>query len=113
MIKLNLDRKPKWLDLGIGVRLLLAPMSTALMIAARSDDEVQNLPATATNDERGMTFAHALARRAVIDWEGVGDADGGGGVQCLAHVAHPAGRTDRKDGRMGIKDGQTGGGGRG
>ncbi len=30
----------------------------------------------ASNEERALSFAKALARKAVLAWEGVGDADG-------------------------------------
>lgn len=76
MIRLNLSPEPQWLEIAPGLRLLLAPMSTALMMAARSDAALRDLPEAADNDTRGMVFARALARRALLDWEGVGDADG-------------------------------------
>ena len=46
------------------------------MVATRSDPAVQDLDAEASNDARAAIFAGALARRAVVDWDGVGDADG-------------------------------------
>ena len=76
MIRINLSPEPQWLDLGHGVRLQLLPLTTALMVATRSDPAVQDLEANASNDTRAAVFAAALARRAIIDWEGVGDADG-------------------------------------
>ena len=76
MIRINLSPEPQWLDLGHGVRLLLLPLTTALMVATRSDIAVQDLAADASNDSRAAVFAAALARRAVVDWDGVGDADG-------------------------------------
>ena len=76
MIRINLSPEPQWLDLGHGVRLQLLPLTTALMVATRSDTAVQSLEADASNDSRAAVFAAALARRAVIGWEGVGDADG-------------------------------------
>ena len=76
MIRINLSPEPQWLDLGHGVRLQLLPLTTALMVATRSDSAVQELEADANNDTRAAVFAAALARRAVVDWEGVGDADG-------------------------------------
>ena len=76
MIRINLSPEPQWLDLGHGVRLQLLPLTTALMVATRSDPAVQDLEAKASNDTRAAVFAAALARRAIIDWEGVGDADG-------------------------------------
>jgi hypothetical protein len=74
MLRPDLTSEPRWLDLGHGVRLHVAPLSTALMVAARSDAAVEALPAT--DEERALVFAKAIARLAVNDWEGVGDADG-------------------------------------
>ena len=54
----------------------MLPLTTALMVATRSDPEVQSLESEASNDTRAAVFAAALARRAVADWEGVGDEDG-------------------------------------
>ena len=76
MIRINLSPEPQWLDFGHGVRLKLLPLTTALMVATRSDPAVQDLDADASNDTRAAVFATALARRAVVDWEGVGDAEG-------------------------------------
>ena len=76
MIRIQLSPEPQWLDLGHGVRLRLMPLTTALMVATRSDPEVQSLEADASNDSRAAVFAAALARRAVVDWEGVGDESG-------------------------------------
>ena len=76
MLRLDLTAEPRWLDLGHGVRLRVAPLTTALMVASRSDAAVEVLPDTASNEERALVFAKAIARRAVTEWEGVGDADG-------------------------------------
>lgn len=76
MIRLDLARAPFWLDLGHGVRLLVAPLTTALMAAARSDPLVAGLGEGASNEALAVAMAKALARLAVRDWEGVGDADG-------------------------------------
>jgi len=76
MLKLDLSNEPAWLDLGHGVRVQLRPLTTALMVAARNDPAVQNLPEDAGDEERALAFAKALARNAVVDWEGVGDAEG-------------------------------------
>ena len=76
MIRLQLSPDPQWLDLGHGVRLQLLPLTTALMVATRSDPAVQDIDPEASNDARAAIFAGALARRAVVDWEGVGDESG-------------------------------------
>lgn len=81
MLRLNLARAPYWLDLGLGVRIHVEPLTTALMVAARSDPAVRGLAegslAQGTgDDEIAVIFARAIAERAILDWEGVGDADG-------------------------------------
>ena len=37
MLTLDLTNAPRWHDLGPGVRLQLRPLTTALMVATRSD----------------------------------------------------------------------------
>jgi len=76
MLKLDLSNKPAWLDLGHGVRVLLGPLTTTMMVAARNDPAVQALPEDATDEDSALVFAKALARNTVLDWEGVGDASG-------------------------------------
>jgi len=76
MLKLNLSNEPAWLDLGHGVRVFLAPLTTAMMVAARSDSALAALPEDATDEESALVFAKALARNTVTDWEGVGDETG-------------------------------------
>ena len=76
MIRLDLSREPRWLDLGHGVRLRVAPLTTSLMAAARSDAAVTALAESASNETIAVTMAKVLARLVVLDWEGVGDAAG-------------------------------------
>lgn len=76
MLKLDLSNEPRWHDLAPGVRVQLRPLTTALMVAARNDPAVQDLPEDAGDEESALAFAKALARVAVLDWEGVGDAEG-------------------------------------
>lgn len=76
MITLDLTNAPRWLDLLPGVRLKLRPLTTALMVSARADPAIETLPPEATTEELALAMAKAVARRAVLDWEGVGDAEG-------------------------------------
>ena len=76
MLTLDLTNAPRWHDLAPGVRVQLRPLTTALMVATRADPEVEAVPDEATDETRAMAFAKALARRAVLDWEGIGDANG-------------------------------------
>jgi len=76
MLKLDLSNAPRWLDLAPGVRVRLLPLTTALMVTTRNDPTIEALPEGATNEDRALVFAKALARRAMLEWEGVGDEDG-------------------------------------
>ena len=76
MIRLNLAAAPAWLTLAPGLRLQVAPLTTALMVSARADPAIESLPKTATQEELALVMAKAVARRAVLDWEGVGDDAG-------------------------------------
>jgi len=76
MIRLNLTATPEWLDLAPGLRLLVSPLTTALMVSARSDPTIEALPDDASQEDMALAMAKSVARRAVLDWEGVGDAMG-------------------------------------
>jgi len=76
MIRLNLTATPQWLDLAPGLRLLVGPLTTALMVSARADPAIEALPEVAIQEAVALAMAKAVARRAVLDWEGVGDAMG-------------------------------------
>ncbi len=82
MLRLNLSNEPRWLELGHGVRLLVEPLTTAIMLVARSDPAIVAAAADAesdaahTNDDLARIVAKAVARIVVKDWDGVGDEDG-------------------------------------
>lgn len=81
MLTLDLTNAPRWVELIPGLRVQLRPLTTALMVAARSDPAL-DLSAAAGDDipmateALALTMAKALARQAILDWEGVGDAEG-------------------------------------
>ena len=83
MLRLDLKRDPHWLDLGHGVRILVEPLSTSTMMRAREAlSERIDLPededALDANDQQRLAIAMAqeVARLTIVDWEGVGDAQG-------------------------------------
>jgi hypothetical protein len=76
MIRLNLTATPQWLELAPGFRLLVGPLTTALMVSARADPAIETLPEGASQEALALAMAKAVARRAVLDWEGVGDDAG-------------------------------------
>ena len=80
MIRLNLNATPEWLSLAPGLHLQVAPLTTALMVSARADPAIETLPENASQEQMALTMAKAVARRAVLDWEGVGD-DAGDAIQ--------------------------------
>ncbi len=67
MLTLDLTNSPRWHDLAPGVRVQLRPLTTALMVATlvatRSDPAVEAMPEEASDEERAVAFAKALARR--------------------------------------------------
>jgi len=78
MIRLNLNPQPEWIELLTGVRVKVAPLTTAVVQAAMSEVVSQT-----DGTEFSIALTKAIARIAILDWEGVGDADG-------AHVAPSA-----------------------
>ena len=82
MLRLRLSTEPEWLNLGHGVRLFVEPLTTAVMLAARSDPAIlaatqnQEIESSPSNDDLARIVAKAVARIVVQDWEGVGDAEG-------------------------------------
>lgn len=76
MIRLNLKKEPHWLDLGMGVRVLVAPFTAALMSAATTSPSLRKLHADATSDLRFYTLSVELAKLAILEWDGVGDDEG-------------------------------------
>ncbi len=76
MLTIDLSNAPQWCDLIPGVRVRLRPLTTALMVSARGDPAIADLPEGAATEEAALAMAKALARRAILEWEGIGDADG-------------------------------------
>jgi len=80
MLTLDLTNAPRWVELIPGLRLQLRPLTTALMVAARADPALDIAAAEGeapdSTEALALTMAKALARQAILDWEGVGDADG-------------------------------------
>ena len=52
MLTLDLTNAPRWHDLASGVRVQLRPLTTALMVATRSDPAVEAVPENASDEER-------------------------------------------------------------
>lgn len=81
MLTLDLTNEPRWVELIPGLRVQLRPLTTALMVAARADPALDLAAAEVdagpiATEALALTMAKALARQAILDWEGVGDAEG-------------------------------------
>ena len=77
MLRLDPDRSARWLEMPKGVRLAVRPASRQVMAEARKaawagtdPDDPDDLVAV------GEALAVALARGAIVEWEGVGDPKG-------------------------------------
>jgi hypothetical protein len=76
MIRLNLSTSARWITLLPGLRIHIAPITTAVMASARSDIAASELPEGLPKEELAVVMAKAVARRVISDWEGVGDEEG-------------------------------------
>lgn len=77
MLRLDLNRKASWVELGHNVRLKCEPLTTPIMAAARRDLQAAGITdEDMSQEDIGIEMAKAVARRVVIEWEGVGDANG-------------------------------------
>ncbi len=85
MLTLDLPTAPYWLTLPRGVRVEIRPVTTAVMAAAQTASARRLSALRAAEPEldpdmaRGLAFAYlvkALARHAILAWEGIGDASG-------------------------------------
>lgn len=72
MLRLKLNAQPEWLTLMPGVRVLLRPMSSAIFIRAQVSPEVI---AAEDRIDRSVAFTKAIAAAAIVEWQGVFDAD--------------------------------------
>jgi len=75
MIRLELNREATWLGLTHGVEVLIRPLTSAIFAAARADLDTDDLH-DADAKEIAVALVKAIARRTILAWEGVGDADG-------------------------------------
>ena len=81
MVRIKLQREEEWIDLGLGVQLLVAPLTTQLMLEARQ--EVANELGIDEDGAEGrgddaiaLALAREVGRRVIRDWTGVEDERG-------------------------------------
>jgi hypothetical protein len=76
MFKLDLHSGPKWIDLGRGVQFECAAMTTEVRLEAAEVIGPPDEPGATPSQARQVAWAKAVAVQVVLDWTGVGDADG-------------------------------------
>jgi hypothetical protein len=99
MLKLNIQTEPYWIELGLGVRVQVHPCNSPIFYAARAfmnkrlqdigeeyrkrkeiGSSLNDLPDVGNPEIREALaeeyLARGLARSAIIDWEGILEADG-------------------------------------
>ncbi|CAM5772693.1 hypothetical protein [Bosea minatitlanensis] len=78
MLKLDvISETPVDLDLLSGVRVTVRPITVAAMLLARAAAaEVLRAADDDATIAAGEAFTRALARHAIVSWDGVGDKDG-------------------------------------
>jgi len=79
MLKLNLSSDPRWVDLAGSVRIKARPLSSAMMLAARSEPRVTALVESKDESDEGaiaLEVAKVIAGLVIEDWDGVGDETG-------------------------------------
>lgn len=75
MLRLNLSRDPRWVDLGHGVRVRALPLTSAILLSLSGDPSLEG-GENRSPVEQALIFAKAVASRVVTEWEGVGDENG-------------------------------------
>ena len=65
MIRLNLTATPEWLLFAPGLRLLVDPLTIALMVSARADAAIEKLPDGTSQEELALAMSKAVARRSL------------------------------------------------
>jgi len=84
MIRLEITTGPRWIDLGMDVRVEVLPLNSTLMASVWADPALARLtdPAEGDAETEGLSsnfrveMNKAIARLAIVGWEGVGDKDG-------------------------------------
>jgi hypothetical protein len=76
MIRLNLKREPEWIELVAGVRVLVRPLRSVILAEAAAAPRLRELPADVDRDVRFAILCSEIAQLTIVEWEGVGDAEG-------------------------------------
>lgn len=75
MIRLNLDRQPRWIALPCGVELFVQPVTSMITAAALGGAFSRAVPAGAGQEQRFAALVCDIAALVITDWRGVASAD--------------------------------------
>ncbi len=76
MLTLTFHREPYWLDLLPGVRLFVRPATSLVFTAAGETLAWTPIDGLPSESVLRVAFVKAVARAAILDWEGIGNAAG-------------------------------------
>lgn len=76
MIRIGVMVAPTWINLVGAARVLVRPHSAVVKAHAMDDPALQALGDDAASAVRSAAFIEAIARAAVLDWDGFGNAEG-------------------------------------
>ena len=76
MLKLTFTREPFLLDLVPGVRVHVRPATTLVFTAAGESMAWTPVDGLPSESVIRVAFVKAVAKAAILAWEGIGDADG-------------------------------------
>lgn len=84
MLRLRIAAEPHWVELSPGLRVQVRPFTTGIMTAAEA--LIRKWGAGDDLTTRSGQIVRAVAVVAILDWEGVGDADGNAAAVTEANV---------------------------
>lgn len=80
MLKLTTQAGPFWLDLMPDVQILVRPITPTMILVAREEAgkvlQAADEDSTTSAIEASVAIARRLAHLGIMDWTGIGDADG-------------------------------------
>jgi hypothetical protein len=75
MIRLSLDRQPRWITLPCGVELYVQPVTSMITAAALTGPTSRSLAADVRQEERFAALVCDMAPLIITDWRGVAGED--------------------------------------
>lgn len=76
MLRLELHAAPRWIDLLPGARVQVAPMTSAVWMAARAENDPTEAADAPDAAIWSVAVLKSVANRVILDWAGIGDEEG-------------------------------------